>query len=320
LEAEFIHWLKEHCRFCDSLVDRIVPGKPDRVTAQQLQHDLGYTDGLLSISEVYRLWAIEGDEKVRSVLTFAGADAGVIIRPDIEIFRELKLRLLNGTHTLSCGLAFLAGHITVKNAMDDPGFSGFVTDLMLKEIAPAIPYDVPLQDAKEFGIQVLDRFRNPHIQHQWISITMQYSSKIKMRDLPVLLRHYELVGEGSSDGSDRTHVSGGKAAMEKIVPERFALGFAAYLLFMKAVKKEPDGYKGECRGQLYPIKDDKAAWYFELWQQHPADEVVELVLGDGSMWGTDLTRLKGFMQAVKDKLNALITKGAAAAIAGLSHS
>jgi tagaturonate reductase len=309
LEAEFAYWIKEHCRFCDSLVDRIVPGRPDKATIQQLQHDLGYIDDLLSISEVYRLWAIEGDEKVRSILSFAQADPGVIIRPDIELFRELKLRLLNGTHTLSCGLAFLAGHVTVKNAMDDAGFASFVTDLMLKEIAPAIPYDLPLQDAKDFGIQVLDRFRNPHIQHQWISITMQYSSKMKMRDVPVLLRHYE--------GADGTHVSGGKQAS---VPERFALGFAAYLLFMKAVKKEQDGYKGESRGQFYPIQDDKAAHYYELWQQYPADKVVELALKDESLWGADLSRLKGFPEAVKDKLNALITKGAAAAIAGLAQS
>ncbi len=89
---------------------------------------------------------------------------------------------------------------------------------------------------------------------------------------------------------------------------------------MKAVKKEPDGYKGESRGQYYPIQDDKAAYYYELWQQHPADKVVELVLGDESMWGTDLTRLAGFAEAVKEKLNVLITKGAAAAIAGLPHS
>lgn len=302
LEAEFSYWLKEHCRFCDSLVDRIVPGRPDKATTQQLQQDLGYTDELLAISEVYRLWAIEGDEKVQSVLSFAKADPGVIIRPNIEIFRELKLRLLNGTHTLSCGLAFLSGFVTVKNAMDDAGFSAFVTDLMLKEIAPAIPYDVPLQEAKDFGLQVLDRFRNPHIQHQWISITMQYSSKMKMRDVPVLLRHYEL------------HEGGATA------PERFALGFAAYLLFMKAVKKEPDGYKGESRGQFYPIQDDKAGYYYELWQQHPADKVVELVLKDESMWGADLSRLKGFSEAVRQKLNALITRGAAAAIAELPRS
>ncbi|MDP4151544.1 MAG: tagaturonate reductase, partial [Bacteroidota bacterium] len=211
LGPAFGQWLEEHCRFCDSLVDRIVPGRPDKATIQQLQDDLGYKDELLCVSEVYRLWAIEGDDRVRSVLSFAQADPGVIIRPDIGIYRELKLRLLNGTHTLSCGLAFLAGFVTVKEAMDDANFSAFVSDLMLKEIAPSIPYDLPVQEAKDFGLQVLDRFRNPHIRHQWISITMQYSSKMKMRDIPVLLRHYQL--------NDQP-------------PERFALGFAAYLLFM----------------------------------------------------------------------------------------
>jgi tagaturonate reductase len=50
------------------------------------------------MSEVYRLWAIQGDEHVRKVLSFAQVDEGVIIEKDIEIYRELKLRLLNGTH------------------------------------------------------------------------------------------------------------------------------------------------------------------------------------------------------------------------------
>jgi len=304
LEKEFMDWVKAQCRFCSSLVDRIVPGKPDTATLQQLQLDLGYMDGLLSISEVYRLWAIEGDEKVRSILSFAQADAGVIIAPDIEIYRELKLRLLNGTHTLSCGLGFLAGFGTVKKAMDDPMFAAFVTDLMLKEIAPAIPYTLPMQTAKDFGLQVLDRFRNPHIQHQWISITMQYSSKVRSRDIPVLLRHYELQAEqGAAD-------AGGTLSC-------FSLGFAAYLLFMRAVKKEGEVYQGESRGQYYPINDDKAPYYYELWKDHTPDEVVELVLKDTSLWGADLSQLNGFGDAVREKLNALIDKGALTALADL---
>ncbi|HXB95138.1 MAG TPA: hypothetical protein VNU70_08270, partial [Puia sp.] len=78
LEDGFFAWMEDHCRFCSSLVDRIVPGKPDGAALQQLTHDLGYTDDLLAIAEVYRLWAIEGDEKVRSVLSFAAADPGVV--------------------------------------------------------------------------------------------------------------------------------------------------------------------------------------------------------------------------------------------------
>ncbi|HTI07558.1 MAG TPA: tagaturonate reductase [Puia sp.] len=296
LDADFITWMESHCRWCSSLVDRIVPGKPDTATLAQLQQGLGYQDDLLSISEVYRLWAIEGDEKVQSILSFAKADSGVIIQKDIEIFRELKLRLLNGTHTLSCGLAYLTGFTTVKNAMDDAAFSSFVADLMLKEIAPAIPYELPLQDAQDFGLQVLDRFRNPHIQHQWISITMQYSSKMKMRNIPVLLQHYK---------------------QHDTAPAHFSLGFAAYLLFMRAVKKEADGYKGEYRGQVYPINDDKAGYYFELWKQLGPDDVVDSALKDTTLWGADLTELKGFAASVKEDLQTLINKGATAALAQL---
>ena len=294
LEASFIGWMENHCRFCNSLVDRIVPGRPDAVSLQQLTHDLGYTDDLLAIAEVYRLWAIEGDEKVRAVLSFAAADPGVVIEPDIEIYRELKLRLLNGTHTLSCGLAFLSGFATVKNAMDNAGFSGYVADLMLKEIAPSIPYEVSLSEARDFGLRVLDRFRNPHLQHQWLSITMQYTSKMKMRVMPVLLRHYQ------------RHTT---------PPVHIALGFAAYLLFMRGVKKVQDVWHGEFRGQAYPIHDDKAGYYADLWQKYPAAEVATCSLKDESLWGADLSQLRGFEGAVRLDLDDLINKGAAATLA-----
>jgi tagaturonate reductase len=287
LEPDFLFWLVQHCSFCSSLVDRIVPGKPDAATLQQLQHDLGYTDELLAVCEAYRLWAIEGDERVRAVLSFARADEGVIIEPDIEIYRELKLRLLNGTHTLSCGLAVLAGFATVKKGMDDPAFAAFVSDLMMKEIAPAIPYRAGgvafSAQAREFGLKVLDRFRNPHLQHQWISITMQYSLKMKSRVVPVLLEHYKHHSEA---------------------PAHISLGFAAFLLFMRAEKKE--GW------------DDKAGYFADLWARYPAEDVVIKALGDETLWGGDILLLKGFPEAVLEQLDILMNKGALAALALLS--
>ncbi|HET6256591.1 MAG TPA: tagaturonate reductase [Puia sp.] len=283
LEANFLSWLERHCRFCSSLVDRIVPGKPDAATLQQLAHDLGYMDELLAVAEVYRLWAIEGDEQVKKILSFGAADDGVIIEPDIEIYRELKLRMLNGTHTLSCGLAVLAGFTTVKKGMDDPAFAAFVTDLMMKEIAPAIPYAGARAEAREFGLKVLDRFRNPHLQHQWMSITMQYSSKMKSRVVPVLLEHYKHHSEA---------------------PVHIALGFAAFLLFMKEEKKE--GW------------DDKSGYFADLWTRYPVDEVVMKALGDQTLWGVDLLLLKGFPEAVLGQLDILMNKGALTALAMLA--
>ncbi|HEX8316130.1 MAG TPA: tagaturonate reductase [Flavisolibacter sp.] len=289
LEDEFIEWLECCNHFCNSLVDRIVPGKPDISTQASLENSLGYSDGLLTVSEVYRLWAIEGDEHIKSVLSFAQADEGVVIEPDIDIYRELKLRMLNGTHTLSCGLAFLAGFETVKVAMDDEAISTFVANVMQDEIAPNIPYNVDLSVAHDFGYKVLDRFRNPHIQHQWINITLNYSSKMKMRCVPVLQKYYE-----SADAA----------------PDLFSLGFAAYIYFMKAATVRDGKYYGDFNGASYLIQDDRAEVFYKRWAGLSITALVKEVLQDAAYWGTDLGSLPGFTEAVTDKLNSLINSGA----------
>ena len=291
MEPPFIEWLESRNEFCNSLVDRIVPGRPDSNLQAQLQSSLGYHDELLTLSEGYRLWAIQGNQRVREVLSFAEADTGVVIEPDIGLYRELKLRLLNGTHTLSCGLAFLAGGDTVKTAMDNHSTSNFISRLMHNELAPAIPYDVDPEKARAFGAQVLDRFRNPHIKHQWLSITLQYSSKMKLRCLPVLLRHYQ------------------QAAT---VPELFALGFAAYLLFLKATHQQDGKWYGTAQGGPYPIQDDRAEFYFTKWQT--PENVVSESLADRSFWGTDLTLLPGFAASVNRKLDEMRNRGVAEAL------
>ena len=142
LELEFIDWLKTHNNFCNSLVDRIVPGKPEKEMVSDLQTKFGYEDDLMVLSEVYRQWAIQGDEHVRKVLSFAQADSGVIIEKNIEIYRELKLRMLNGTHTLQCGMSYLLGFRTVKDVMANSYLSRIIMNLMLGEIALAIHYKI----------------------------------------------------------------------------------------------------------------------------------------------------------------------------------
>jgi tagaturonate reductase len=293
LDKNFIEWLSVHNQFCNSLVDRIVPGLPDAGKKAALEQELGYQDDLMIMSEVYSLWAIEGNEQVKSVLSFAAADPGVVIADNITIFKELKLRLLNGTHTLSCGVAFLAGFTTVKEAMNDFILGQFIKQLMLKEIAPAIPYAVEEKQATEFALKVLDRFSNASIEHQWISITLNYTAKLKMRVVPVLQQYY------------RAH---------KAVPEHIATGFAAWLLFMHAVKKEGNTYRGQLNGKDYPVKDDMAALFFDRWQNLLPDELVKTTLADTNLWDTDLTQLEGFAEAVELKLKAIMEHGIMAVI------
>ena len=287
LEGLFIDWLECSNYFCSSLVDRIVPGKPDAEALTKLESELGYKDKLLTMSEAYSLWAIEGDDEIRNVLSFCEADEGVVIIKNIDLYRELKLRMLNGTHTLSCAPAFLANFETVKQAMDDEIISTFVADVMQNEIAPSIPYPVDIKLAHDFGAKVLDRFRNPEIKHNWISITVQVSSKMKMRCIPVLLMHY------------KNHDT---------PPELFSLGFAAYLLFMK-VNKEANGYYGERNGEKYPVQDDAAETFMQRWKKDNYENVVNETLKDAAFWGEDLTLLNGFENAVLCKLKMIIESG-----------
>jgi len=291
LDEAFMDWLENSNHFCNSLVDRIVPGKPDPSAKAELEKMLGYQDELITMCEVYRLWAIEGDEEIAKVLSFANADEGVVIAKNIDLFRELKLRLLNGTHTLSSGIAFLSGLSTVKQAMDDSDMSDYINMVMRKEIAPAIPCKADPAEADAFAVKVLDRFRNPGIEHQWLSITMQYSSKMQMRIVPVLLQYYQLFNS---------------------VPQHMALGFAAYIVFMKVVKEKDGNYFGTRNADYYPIKDDKASHLFEKWKKAKAGSIARSVLQDTNLWGQDLSTLPGFADAVQEKIDEINERGMAA--------
>ena len=277
LEPEFMEWLKNHNNFCNSLVDRIVPGKPDKEMTDDLQKKFGYEDNLMVLSEVYRLWAIQGDEHVRKVLSFAQVDSGVIIERDIEIYRELKLRMLNGTHTLQCGMSYLLGFRLVKDVMANGYLSRIITNLMLGEIALAIPCKIDSKTRDRFGRMVLDRFRNPFLNHKLLDISSQYTTKMKMRNIPILLEYYKEFGKP---------------------PELFAMGFAAYLQFMKGEKEVNGTYYGESNGEYYPINCNFAPYFYEQWQNFD----LEKVLANRSLWGEDLTQLEGFAEAVQKYL------------------
>ncbi len=301
LDYKFIEWLETHNTFCNSLVDRIVPGKPHAEETRKLETVLGYTDDLLTMSEVFRLWAIEGDEKTKKVLSFYEVDTAVVIATDINLFKELKLRLLNGTHSFNCGLAFLSGFDITRDAVTDPVFSVFAQKLMKQEIAPAIPFEIDEKVKEDFANSTFERFCNPFINHQWLSITTQYTSKMRMRNMPLLQHHYELTDTP---------------------PLRMAMGFAGFLLYMKAIRKEGDKYFGERNGpdgnrDEYEIKDDSAEYFYEAWQQNTPDKLVEKVMQNEELWETDLRRFAGFLQTVQEQLNDMMANGVLTTIAQL---
>ncbi len=293
LSDSFNNWLRDHNVFASTLVDCIVPGKPESTMFHHEDQTDSYADELALITESYRLWAIEGDERVKTVLSFAEADDRVKIVPDIGLYRELKLRLLNATHTLCSGLAVIGGVTTVNAAMHHPVYESFIRRLMVNEIAPAIPYPIDEKVKNEFAIDVLDRFRNPDIYHPWINITLQYSSKIKMRVVPILVRHYELL---------------------KYPPSLIALGFAAFIRFMRSESSGDGTFTGEVNGSTYLITDEQAEYFSATWKAQPKDTLVATILGNTDLWGLDLNLLDGFTAKVNDYLDFINDHGAGRAI------
>lgn len=289
LDISFKKWLEEKVKFCNSLVDRIVTKDPGKELMNNIQKQLGYNDELLTMCENYRLWAIEGDEEVNKVLSFASTGDGAFVKPDIDKFKFLKLHLLNGTHTLSASLAYLAGFEFVKDGMEDQTFSRYVENLMQNDIAKAIPFVISENEIMTFSSKVLDRFRNPFLQHKWLNITLQNTMKMRNRNMPVLLRYQHLFDKA---------------------PEFMATGFAGYLLFMKAVKKEGSVYYGKRGNEDYVISDDRAGYYYQLWQQKQnIEQLVEAVLSDKELWDEDLSSFVSFKQSVKEKLSLMIANG-----------
>ncbi|MCK8490617.1 tagaturonate reductase [Spirosoma sp. RP8] len=303
----FTKWLKFHVRFCNSLVDRIVT-RPTDEAKQELQQELGYEDDLLTFTEPYHLWAIEGDDRVRETLSFVdGSTPQVIIDEDINFYKERKLRVLNGTHTLTMPLGYLLGLETVADEMKHPAMSKFVESLMLKEIVPTVPdYGVPgmdKADVAQFAHDVLDRFRNPYLDHLLLNISLQETAKMQARNVATIQRYYEQFNA---------------------VPKFVALGFAAYLRFMKAVRQEEGQFFGEIAvggGVLnYPIRDERAGYYYGDWQTVKENDsatvfsFVKSVLSDKSLWQADLTTLPGFTEAVADYLNEILESGAEAVL------
>ena len=223
------------------------------------------------------------EEIAAETLSFARADKGRVVK-DINLFRELKLRLLNGTYTLCSGVAFLSGIDTVKNAMDDEQVRQFISDLMQKEIAAAIPYPATGEQRMEFARSCLDRFCNPYIHHQWLSITVQYSSKMKMRVVPVLLNYY---------------------ALFSVVPEFMATGFAAYICFMKAVKKRAINILASCKMTSILYRMIRQPTCTAKWQNKPAAQMAVSVLTDTGLWGQNSPPCPVLLKPCKRKLTTL---------------
>ena len=296
LGPSFQAWLHNCVRFCNTLVDRIVPGLPDEHELEVVYRSIGRRDPLLTVAEPYRLWAIEGDAALTERLEFTRHD-GIVITPDITPYRIRKIRLLNGGHTLSVPLGLLAGCHTVLDNMRHPVIRPFIEDLMRKEIGPVLHVDAAT--VPPYITEVISRWSNPFMHHRLLDITLQSTTKMRHRVVPTLQEFYR-------------HFDGRK------VPRRIALGFAAWLLFMRGIRQDSGQVYGTMHGAEYVIDDSYAIRLMNWWPTNTAevDTFVRSILSCEDLWGCDLEKLAGFATSVSDALNLLLTEGPNAALMG----
>ncbi|MCB0587775.1 MAG: tagaturonate reductase, partial [Phaeodactylibacter sp.] len=266
IEEGFEKWLEDSCTFCNTLVDRIVPGYPkDRIG--EIWRELGYKDQLVCEGEQFHLWVIEAPESVHREFPAEKAGLNVLFTDNMEPYRTRKVRILNGAHTSMVPVSYLYGIETVRETVEHPVLGPFVREIVSEEIIPTL--DLPLAELEQFANDVLDRFRNPFVRHYLISIALNSVSKFKTRVLPSLLEYVNRKGA---------------------LPKRIVFSLAALIRF----------YKGEANGKAIPLQDDD--WVIDFlnshWQQCDGSEdslekLVEAVLGWERVWKTNLLEVPG---------------------------
>ena len=297
LEAEFIDWMNNANTFCSTLVDRIVPGRirdPKELAAMEEAN--GYHDQALDVGEVFGVWVIEGPAGLEDKLPFKKAGVNVMVVPDVTPYKKRKVRILNGAHTGFVLGAYLAGFDIVRDCMHNDTVRGFMNKMLHEEIIPTLPLDK--KDLEEFASAVEDRFNNPFVNHELMSISLNSTSKWRARNMPSFL---EYVGKNGK------------------LPTCLTMSFAAYIAFYSNDVQELTDKGLVCKrakGNEYTVSDDR--WVLEFYNEHKNDDVptlVHAVMTNEQMWGQDLTKVPGFEEATVKNLTNIRENGALAAYA-----
>lgn len=283
----FVEWIHGANTFCNSMVDRIVPGYPvDTIDA--ITEELGYVDDFLVVSEQYHLWVIEGPLWIRDEFPVHQAGLNTIFVEDMTPYRTRKVRILNGAHTAMTPVAYLFGLNTVSEAVEHVMIGRFIKELIDEEIIPTL--SVPSAELHTFAKDVINRFRNPFIQHYLLGISLNSIAKFRTRNLPSLIAYY----------NDKQRL-----------PNKLVFSFAALLSF----------YKGNRGEEEIKLSDDEHVLVFfkDQWKQFDgtmasAQKLVKNVLGREDFWEQDLNEIPGLMEAVSRALYAIESKGMQTAV------
>lgn len=274
-------WVVENVTFPSTMVDRIVPATMPGDIAEA-GAALGVSDEAPVIAEPFRQWVIE-NRFVAGRPPWEAAGAELV--PDVAPYEEIKLRLLNGSHSALAYLGYLAGYSYIYEVMREPAFRIFMQRLMDEEVSTTlhVPAGVDLAAYKR---TLLERFANPALAHRTWQIAMDGSQKLPQRLL----------------GSVSARLDAGQ-------PVRLlALAVAAWMRYATGIDEH---------GAPIEVKDPLADRLRAIAQNNAGDAraLARAYLGVGEVFGDDLPRRPEFVDAVAQALAQLYAKGATAAVA-----
>jgi fructuronate reductase len=266
--------------FPSTMVDRIVPATTEehrRLAAAKL----GLSDQVPVPTEPFSMWVLQDRFAAGRPAWEAG---GAIFSDDVHAYELLKLRLLNGTHSLIAYLGMLEGQRYIAGAVQVPAIERAARALM-DEYLPtlAVPEGV---DLRLYVEQLFGRFGNTAIAHPTTQVGTDGSLKLPVRITDAAQHHL-----------DRGRV-----------PRLLALTVAAYI----ACLATPHGYD---RAAIGEVRDPAAARLAELGaREADARRLVQAVFGQAGIFSPVLAERTAFLDTVADLLSILRRHGVAAAV------
>jgi len=275
--AELAEWIGEQVSFPGTMVDRIVPAATDASLAE-IAEVLGVNDPCAISCEPFIQWVIE-DNFVAGRPAWEAA--GVQMVDDVLPWEQMKLRMLNGSHSFLAYLGYLAGFAHINDCMADTHFRDAARRLMLDEQAPTLR--ITGVDLTDYAESLLTRFANPALQHRTWQIAMDGSQKLPQRMLESIRLHLER-------GTDWSLL---------------ALGVAGWMRYVSGV---------DDAGQAIEVRDPLAEKFREKVAQSSENERVAALLSLSEIFGSDLPNNPAFVAAIEAAWQRITTQGAHQAV------
>ncbi|BDH47260.1 D-mannonate oxidoreductase [Salmonella enterica subsp. enterica serovar Choleraesuis] len=280
---QLAEWIEQHASFPCTMVDRIVPAATPE-TLQEIADSLGVFDPCAIACEPFRQWVIE-DNFVAGRPQWEKVGAQLVA--DVVPFENMKLRMLNGSHSFLAWLGYLGGYQTIADTMANPAYRQAALSLMLDEQAPTLsmPADVSLSD---YAHKLIERFANPALRHRTWQIAMDSSQKLPQRLL-------DPVRQRLACGASWAHL---------------ALGIAGWMRYVEGVDEQ---------GEPIEVVDPLLERFNQINQRYQGLERVNALLAIEEIFGSDLPLNAEFVAAVTEAWQRLHASGAKAAVAMLSE-